>query len=48
MAKNGRLKLKKQCDAIKRATDPVEKNIGESIELAESKQNFSFMIKAMR
>ena len=48
LAKNDRLKLKKQCDAIKRATDTVEKNIGESIELAESKQNFSFMIKAMR
>lgn len=40
MAENDMLKLKKQCDAIKRATDTMEKNIGEAIELAESKQNF--------
>ena len=40
------LKLKKQCNAIKRAIDIIEKDTEESMRLAESKQNLLYVIRS--
>ena len=40
------LKLKKQCEAIKRVIDIMEEGIGESMQLAESKQDLPYVIKS--
>lgn len=42
---NDMLNLKKKCNAIKRAINIKEKDIGENMQLIQSKQDLSYMVK---